>query len=169
MQHRASSQVKLFIESCTWIVTSSAPLVSTSNVPFCASLYRPRSTPLGVPLHLQMNPQWRTQLQWQMHPQVHHQVQRQMHPFCYLLMHLQWLFKVLYHSVLSHALTIAWTSAAQVQPEVYFLVKLFKFSFSRNSRCIILCTLNCTYCCSVFTLTNTFNFWLAIFCIHLHP
>ena len=49
------------------IVTSSAPLISTSNAPSCASLHRCQRL----------------------------QVQRLMRPFfCHLLMYLQWLFKV---------------------------------------------------------------------------
>ena len=70
-----------------------------------------------------MSPQWRPRLHWQKHLQVHHQVERQMRPFCHLLLHFEWLFKILNHFVHSHALTIAWTSATQVQPEVYLLVQ----------------------------------------------
>ena len=60
------AQVHLFIESffallslnkctimpilkCNSVVTSSAPLISTSNAPFCAYLYRSQSTSIGVP------------------------------------------------------------------------------------------------------------------------
>ena len=67
------------------IVTSNTHLVSISNAPSCASLYR-------------------SQLHWQMHPQVHHQVQRQTYYFSYLLLHLRWLFKVnsMVHLQLQH-------------------------------------------------------------------
>ena len=34
---------------CNSIVPWSAPLISTSNAPSCASIYRSQSTPLGVP------------------------------------------------------------------------------------------------------------------------
>ena len=64
-QHRVPPQVHLFIESfcallcpdmcttmrifkCNSIVTSSAPLISTSNAPSCASVYRSQGTALGV-------------------------------------------------------------------------------------------------------------------------
>ena len=66
VQHRVSLQVRLFIRSfcrllcckkcanlrifkSNSIVTSSAHLISTSNAPSCASLYRSQSTPLYVP------------------------------------------------------------------------------------------------------------------------
>ena len=66
VQHRVPPQVYLFIESfcallcpgncttmhifkCNSIVTSSAPLISTSNAPSCASVYRSQGTTLGVP------------------------------------------------------------------------------------------------------------------------
>ena len=65
VQHRVPPQVHFFIESfcallypnkCTTIrifkgnsiVTLRVALISTSNAPFCASLYRSQSTPLGV-------------------------------------------------------------------------------------------------------------------------
>ena len=70
-----------------------------------------------------MNPQWRPGLHLQMHLQVHHQVQRQMRPFCHLFVHLQWFFKMLNNFVHSNAVTISWTSATQVQREVYLLVQ----------------------------------------------
>ena len=64
-QHRVSPQVHLFIESfcallcpdmcttirifkCNSIVTSSAPLISTSNAPSCTSVYRSQGTALGL-------------------------------------------------------------------------------------------------------------------------
>ena len=62
-------------------------------------------------------------LHFQMHLQVHHQMQRQMRPFCHLLVHLQWLFKMLNHFVHSYALTTAGTSVPLMQPEVSFLVQ----------------------------------------------
>ena len=40
----------MHIFKCNSIVTSSAPLISTSNAPFCASKYRSQGTTLGVPL-----------------------------------------------------------------------------------------------------------------------
>ena len=46
-----------------------------------------------------------------------------MRPFCHLLVNLEWLFKMVNHFVHSYALTTAWTSATQVQPEVYLLVQ----------------------------------------------
>ena len=66
MQHRLPPPVYLFIElfcallcpnkcttmrifKCNSFVTSSVPLISTSNAPSCGSLYRSRSAPLGVP------------------------------------------------------------------------------------------------------------------------
>ena len=69
MQYRVPPQIHLVIESlfallcpkkcitmrilkCNSIFTSSAPLISTSNAPSCASLYRSQGTPLGVPSDL---------------------------------------------------------------------------------------------------------------------
>ena len=66
VQHRVTPHIHLFIESfcallspdkcitmrifkCNSIGTSIAPLISTFNVPFCASLYRSQNTPLSIP------------------------------------------------------------------------------------------------------------------------
>ena len=65
VEHRVHPQVHLFVESfcallcpdkrttmrifkCNSFVTSSAPLISTSNAPFCASDYRSQGTTIGV-------------------------------------------------------------------------------------------------------------------------
>ena len=52
-----------------------------------------------------------------------HQMQCQMRPFCHLLGHLEWLFKMLNHFIHPYALSIAWISGTQVKPEVHLLVQ----------------------------------------------
>ena len=107
VQHRELPQVPLFIESfcalpcpekcttmrifkCNSTFTSTAPLISTSNVPSCASVYRSQGTTLGVPSN---EPSVESSIAL-MHLQVHHQLQRRMRPFCHFLMHQKWSFKL---------------------------------------------------------------------------
>ena len=102
------AQVQLFIEllcallctnnytamcifRCNSIVPLSAPFISIANSPSCASLYRSQNTPLNVPSD---EPLVTSSIALTSALQVHHQVQRQVHPFCHLLVHLHWLFKV---------------------------------------------------------------------------